>query len=57
MVDTPAMTSGSYGKGRVVLNSPHPEIPPEAAAGGPSGGRTRPEIYEGELAWVLHMRE
>ena len=55
MVNTPAMTSASYGKGRVVLNSPHPEIPPEASGGQPGlpHGRTRPEIYEGELAWVL----
>jgi glutamine amidotransferase-like uncharacterized protein len=50
MVNTPAMTSASYGKGRVVLNSPHPEIPPEHI-----GGRTSPEIYQGELEWVLGL--
>ena len=57
MVNTPAMTSAMYGKGRVVLNSPHPEIPPERSGGQPGlpAGRTRPEIYEGELAWVLQL--
>lgn len=61
MVNTPAMTSARYGKGRVMLNSPHPEIPPEheppsrEPSSGP--GRTRPEIYEGELAWVLRRDE
>jgi len=63
MVNTPAMTSASYGKGRVFLNSPHPEIPSETPAEGTSaegthGGtyhKTRPEIYEGELAWVIRM--
>ena len=57
MVNTPAMTSALYGKGRVVLNSPHPEIPPEPSGGQPGipPGRTRPEIYEGELAWVLRL--
>ena len=47
MVGTPAMTSALFGQGVVVLNSPHPEIPPE------HGGRSRPEIYAGELAHVL----
>ena len=51
MVNTPAMTSAQYGKGRVVLNSPHPEIPPELPPG--SEERTRPEIYEGEVSGVL----
>ena len=61
MINTPAMTSASYGHGRVVLNSPHSEIPPEheppsrEPSSGP--GRTRPEIYEGELAWVLRRDE
>jgi glutamine amidotransferase-like uncharacterized protein len=57
MVNTPAMTSAMYGKGRVVLNSPHPEIPPETSGGQPGlpAGRTRPEISEGELAWVLGL--
>ena len=63
MVNTPAMTSATFGSGRVVLNSPHPEIPPEqpgpTPGQGPSGGpapvRTRPEIYAGELAWVLRL--
>eukprot|EP00729_Bicosta_minor_P002778 gene2778-29660_t len=45
MVNTPAMTSlddyGGKGKGRVFLNSPHPELEP-----------LRPEIYVGELRWV-----
>jgi hypothetical protein len=53
MVNTPAMTSAIYGEGRVVLNSPHPELPPEEPPGGAS--KTRPEIYEGELAWVLRL--
>lgn len=55
MINTPAMTSATYGKGRVVLNSPHPEIPPEASGGhhGLETGRTRPEIYVGGLVWAL----
>jgi len=63
MVNTPAMTSATFGSGRVVLNSPHPEIPPEqpgptlgqGPSGGPAPARTRPEIYAGELAWVLRL--
>lgn len=47
MVDTPAMTSAAYGNERVVLNSPHSEIPPEHG-----GGSTAPEIIRGELEWV-----
>merc|ERR1712150_233527 len=42
MVDTPSVTISDYGKGRVALNSPHPEMPP-----------THPDIYAGELLWVL----
>lgn len=46
MVNTPAVTSmDGYGKGRVVLNSPHPELAPQI-----------PEIYAGELLWVLRRR-
>jgi hypothetical protein len=48
MINTPAMTSAEYGHGRVVLNSPHPEIPIE-------DGKTLPEIYAGELAWALRL--
>lgn len=44
MVNTPAMTSAAFGKGRVVLNSPHPELAP-----------THPNVYAGELAWVLGL--
>ena len=55
MVNTPAVTRALYGSGRVILNSPHPEIPPETSGGQPGlpPGRTRPEIYQGELEWVL----
>ena len=43
MVNTPAITSlDNYGDGRVVLNSPHPELAPKL-----------PMIYTGELLWVL----
>ena len=46
MVNTPAITTldgfGGKGGGRVVLNSPHPELQPQL-----------PEIYAGELNWVL----
>ena len=42
MADTPAMTSATFGAGRVVLNSPHSEIPP-----------THPDVYAGELKWLL----
>ena len=55
MVNTPAFTSiDGYGAsvaagqesggGRVVLNSPHPELDPNI-----------PEIYAGELQWVVRM--
>jgi len=46
MVNTPAVTSlDGYGggTGRVVLNSPHPELTPNV-----------PAIYAGELVWVTH---
>jgi glutamine amidotransferase-like uncharacterized protein len=47
MVNTPAITSlDNYGKGRVVLNSPHPELDPKI-----------PDIYTGELLWVLRNRQ
>eukprot|EP00040_Diaphanoeca_grandis_P001048 m.17344 g.17344 ORF g.17344 m.17344 type:complete len:285 (+) comp11463_c0_seq1:58-912(+) len=45
MINTPAITSiDTYGEGngRVVLNSPHPELEP-----------THFEIYAGELSWVV----
>lgn len=42
MIHTPGITATKYGKGRVVLNSPHPELDPQV-----------PNIYEGELRWVL----
>ena len=42
MVNTPAMHSIEYGKGRVLLNSPHPELVPRI-----------PEIYAGELKWAV----
>jgi hypothetical protein len=46
MVNTPAITTmDNYGSGRVVLNSPHPELLPQL-----------PQIYAGELQWVLRMR-
>lgn len=48
MVNTPAITSTEYGSGRVVLNSPHPEIPIE-------DGSTLPAIYAGELAWAARL--
>ena len=51
MVNTPAITSIGYGRGRVVLNSPHPEIPTDAA------NKTYPAIYAGELRWVLRRDE
>ena len=48
MINTPAMTSlDNYGGsdhgagGRIVLNSPHPELAP-----------VHPDIYAGELLWV-----
>ena len=42
MVGTPAITVlDGYGGGRVVLNSPHPELTPRL-----------PQIYAGELRWV-----
>ena len=44
MLNTPAITSiDGYGEGhgRVILNSPHPELHPQL-----------PEIYAGELRWV-----
>ncbi len=49
MIGTPAFTSidgygGAAGGGRVVLNSPHPELTPNL-----------PQIYAGELKWVLRM--
>ena len=56
MVNTPAITALDVGvgaainglsdrHGRVVLNSPHPELPrPD--------GTNLPQIYAGELAWV-----
>lgn len=54
MVNTPAVTSAQYGEGTVVLNSPHPEIPPEPDHSGVvPPGRQRPEVYCGELAYVL----
>ena len=46
MVGTPAITSiDGPGKGRVVLNSPHPELAPQI-----------PQIYAGELLWVLRRQ-
>lgn len=42
MVDTPAITSGVYGSGLVVVSSVHPEIMPY-----------RPELLFGFLAWIL----
>jgi hypothetical protein len=42
MVNTPAFSAVDYGQGRVVLNSPHPELGPQ-----------HPQIYTGELKWVL----
>ena len=48
MVNTPAITSTQYGRGKVVLNSPHPEIPT-------MNGATLPEIYAAELAWALQL--
>ncbi|GMH87156.1 hypothetical protein TL16_g10769 [Triparma laevis f. inornata] len=44
MINTPAITSKEVGKGRVVLNSPHPELQPVV-----------PEIYAGEILWVLKL--
>jgi glutamine amidotransferase-like uncharacterized protein len=42
MVNTPAVTGlQSYGKGRVVLTSPHPELEPHHYV-----------IYAGELLWL-----
>jgi glutamine amidotransferase-like uncharacterized protein len=57
MVNTPAITSIGYGEGRVVLNSPHPEIPTEAGPLDPAGNHTFPSVYAGELAWVLRRGE
>eukprot|EP00756_Hemistasia_phaeocysticola_P047134 Hpha_TRINITY_DN21064_c0_g1::TRINITY_DN21064_c0_g1_i1::g.103375::m.103375 len=45
MINTPAVTSRDGAGGRVVLNSPHPEIPLE-------DGTRRPEIYAGELSYI-----
>ena len=45
MVNTPAITSiDDFGKGRVVLNSPHPELAPHL-----------PAIYAGELHWIARL--
>lgn len=45
MVNTPAITSlDGFGKGRVVLNSPHPELTPHL-----------PAIYAGELHWIARL--
>ena len=41
MAGTAAITSIEFGRGRVVLNSPHPELTPNL-----------PEIYAGELSWL-----
>ncbi|GMI19722.1 hypothetical protein TeGR_g1070 [Tetraparma gracilis] len=43
MLGTPAITSREVGGGRVVLNSPHPELQPII-----------PEIYAGEILWALN---
>ncbi len=47
MVGTPAITALDTGfpGGRVVLNSPHPELPP-----------LHVEVYAGELAWLMQAR-
>ena len=47
MINTPAITAldGPKGAGRVILNSPHPEIPT-------ADGMTYPEIYAGELEYI-----
>lgn len=44
-VNTPAVTSSTYGEGRVVLNSPHAEHTQSGGIG--------PAFYQGELAWIL----
>ena len=50
MVDTPAITTldgyGGAKGGRVVLNSPHPELTVP----------TIPAIYAGELEWIMRIR-
>merc|ERR1711879_335454 len=46
---SPAVTSGEYGHGRVVLNSPHAEHTLSAGIG--------KDFYKGELAWILRRRE
>jgi glutamine amidotransferase-like uncharacterized protein len=47
MINTPAITAldAEGGAGRVVLNSPHPEIKR-------ADGTNLPEIYAGELRWI-----
>ena len=47
MINTPAITAldSEPTAGRIVLNSPHPEIPR-------SDGTTLPEIYAGELSFI-----
>jgi len=42
MVGTPAVTSTMYGKGRVLVNSPHPELTEPSL----------PDLYYGFLAWT-----
>jgi len=44
-VGTPAITSSTFGKGRVVLNSPHAEHKLSAGIG--------PAFYLGQIKWVL----
>jgi len=46
--DTPAITYAEYGKGRVVLNSPHPEHVQSAVGIGRA-------IYQREVAWVARF--